>query len=97
MAIAKNILKRCYESDEVDQFQYRILEYNTTPVAGMRLTPSELFFGRLIKTKLPVVNSKLTRNNIPEEEIKQKREAKILLRQNCKIVTHIGNWRYSYF
>lgn len=76
VAIAKNILKRCYESDGVDQFQYRILEYNTTPVAGMKLTPSELFFGRLIKTKLPVINSKLTRNNIPEEEIKQKIENK---------------------
>lgn len=76
VAIAKNILKRCYESDEVDQFQYRILEYNTTPVAGMKLTPSELFFGRLIKTKLPVLNSKLTRNNIPEEELRQKIENK---------------------
>ena len=54
VAIAKNILKRCYEANEVNQFQYRILEYNTTPVASMNLTPSELFFGRLIKTKLPV-------------------------------------------
>ncbi|XP_017479869.1 PREDICTED: metabotropic glutamate receptor-like protein R [Rhagoletis zephyria] len=33
VAIAKNILKRCYETNEVDHFQYRIMEYNTTPVA----------------------------------------------------------------
>lgn len=76
VAIAKNILKRCYEANEVNQFQYRILEYNTTPIASMRLTPSELFFGRLIKTKLPVSDSLLVRNNLKENEIKKKIEAK---------------------
>lgn len=46
VAIAKNILKRCFESNDVDQFQYyHLLEYNTTPVAGIHITPSELFFG----------------------------------------------------
>lgn len=43
VAIAKNILKRCYEASELERFQYRILEYNTTPVASMRLSPSHLF------------------------------------------------------
>lgn len=76
VAIAKNILKRCYEANEVDQFQYRILEYNTTPIASMRLTPSELFFGRLVKTKLPVSESLLVRNNLNENDVKVNIEKK---------------------
>lgn len=76
MAIAKNILKRCYETNEVDKFPYRILEYNTTPLASMCLTPSELFFGRLTKTKLPVSEQLLTRNNVQEESIQEKIEKK---------------------
>lgn len=72
VAIAKNILKRCYEANEVDQFQYRLLEYNTTPIASMRLTPSELFFGRLIKTRLPVSRELLVRNNVGEEEVQER-------------------------
>lgn len=43
VAIAKNILKRCYEANDVESYQYRILEYNTTPVASMQLSPVELF------------------------------------------------------
>lgn len=72
VAIAKNILKRCYEMNEVDQFQYRILEYNTTPIASMGFTASELFFGRLIKTKLPVSERLLIRNSISEESVQNK-------------------------
>lgn len=45
VAIAKNILKRCYEANDVGKFQYRLLEYNTTPISSMKITPSELFFG----------------------------------------------------
>lgn len=76
VAIAKNILKRCYEVNEIDQFQYRILEYNTSPVASMGVTPSELFFGRLIKTRLPMCGSLLVRGNLSEKIIKQKIENK---------------------
>ncbi|XP_055543275.1 uncharacterized protein LOC129728833 [Wyeomyia smithii] len=72
VAIAKNILKRCYELGEVDQFQYRLLEYNTTPVAGMQLTPSQLFFGRQLKTRLPVDDTLLTRENIAESVVRSK-------------------------
>ncbi|XP_036317801.1 uncharacterized protein LOC118732797, partial [Rhagoletis pomonella] len=35
VAIAKNILKRCYAAHDWEQYQYRILEFNATPVAGM--------------------------------------------------------------
>jgi len=47
VAIAKNILKRCSKATD---YQYRILEYNATPVASLGLAPCELFFGRMCKT-----------------------------------------------
>lgn len=72
----KNILKRCYEAGQVDQFQYRLLEYNTTPVATMAQTPSDLFFGRLIKSKLPISDSLLVRNKLKESMVQEKIENK---------------------
>lgn len=72
VGISKNILKRCYEENQVDQFQYRIPEYNATPIASMRLTPSEIYFGRLLKTKLPVSDSLLVRNYLNENYIGEK-------------------------
>lgn len=78
VAIAKNILKRCYEEHETGEFPYRIFEYNLTPIASLKLSPSQLFFGRLLRSKLPVLNSSLMRNTVSEsdvqEKIKEKRE-----------------------
>lgn len=76
VAIAKNILKRCYETQKVELFQYRLLEYNATPVASMKSTPAQLFFGRQVKTKMPVVDQTLCRNNWSEREIQSKLENK---------------------
>lgn len=72
VAIAQNILKRCYEAHETQQYQYRILEYDATPVASMRLAPSQLFFGRLIKTRMPVSDALLRRNGVGEEIVQEK-------------------------
>lgn len=95
VAIAKNILKRCYEANEVNQFQYRIMEYNTTPVSSMRCTPSELFFGRLIKTKLPVSEQLLVRNDIKEDIIqeqidKKKEKQKYYYDRNAKSLLQLN-------
>ncbi|XP_055591841.1 uncharacterized protein K02A2.6-like isoform X1 [Uranotaenia lowii] len=76
VAIAKNILKRCYESGDKNTFQYRLLEYNTTPVASMGYSPSQLFFGRMIKTHLPIAPDLLIRNCIDEKEVQKKRKQK---------------------
>ncbi|XP_053686073.1 uncharacterized protein LOC128735615 [Sabethes cyaneus] len=76
VAIAKNILKRCYEVGEVDQFQYRLLEYNITPVASMKLTPSQLFFGRQIKTRLPIDETLLIRQSLDERQVRGRIEQK---------------------
>lgn len=76
VAIAKNILKRCYEAGDVDKFQHRLLEYNTTPITSMHATPSELFFGRLVKTKLPVSDSLLIKSEMSGAEIQNKLKEK---------------------
>lgn len=76
VAIAKNILKRCVEDRDTENYHYRILEYNTTPVASMRLTPAQLFFGREVKTRMPISDSLLTRNNLGEETVRNKLKEK---------------------
>lgn len=76
VSIAKNILKRCYEMGDRDSFQYRLLEYNTTPVSSMGLTPSQLFFGRQLKARLPIASKLLKRNNLNEEDIDRKIDKK---------------------
>lgn len=48
------------------------MEYNTTPVANMQLTPTQLFFGRLIKTKLPIADNLLFRNSMSEAIVQEK-------------------------
>lgn len=72
VAIAKNILKRCYEDDAMDEFAYRILEYNATPIASMSMSPSHLFFGRQIRTKLPSPEAILFRRTIEESTVQEK-------------------------
>lgn len=72
VAIAKNILKRCYEANETKHYQYRILEYNTTPVASMGLAPVQLFFGRMVKTRMPITNTLLKRGSINEDTVQNK-------------------------
>lgn len=72
VAIAKNILKRCYEAQETKHFQYRLLEYNTTPVASIGLAPVQLIFGRMVKTRMPISSSLLHRNHIDEKFVQTK-------------------------
>lgn len=71
VAIAKNILKRAIEDNNVGRFQYSILEYNTTPVASLKASPAQLFYGRQVKTKMPISESLLHRKWIKEEVVKE--------------------------
>lgn len=76
VAIAKNILKRCFEARETKHYQYLLLKYNSTPVASMRLAPAQLFFGRMVKTRMPVSSELLCRGKIEEEIVQNKIEEK---------------------
>lgn len=71
VAIAKNILKRAIEDNNVERFQYSILEYNTTPVASLKASPTQLFYGRQLKTKMPISESLLHRKWIKEEVVNE--------------------------
>lgn len=72
VAIVKNILKRCLELGEVGLFQYRLLEYNTTPVSSMGLSPAQLFFGRQLKSRLPIAKGLLVHAGFNNKEIRSK-------------------------
>lgn len=76
VAIAKNILKRSYEAGDVKSFRYRLLEYNSTPVASMGVSPCQLFFGRQLKTRLPTSSGLLLRNNLEENRVTEMMERK---------------------
>lgn len=67
---------RLYVAYDVQSYQYHILEYNTTPVAGTGLAPSELFFGRQLKPRIPISDTRLVRNGITEEHVKEKTNEK---------------------
>lgn len=95
VAIAKNILKRCVEMNDTKHYQYRILEYNTTPVASMGMAPTQLFFGRLLETRLPVTESLLHRNKIDEQIVQQKitkkkDKQKFYYDKNAKALSTLG-------
>lgn len=72
VAIAKSIVKKAIDENKSHEFAYRLLEYNTTPIPSMGISPCQLFMGRLIKTKLPVMNKQLIRQSLNEEELQQK-------------------------
>lgn len=56
--IAKQMLKKCCDKNE--DLSIALLEYRCTPVPSLNATPSELLMSRLLRTKLPVSNLKLT-------------------------------------
>lgn len=66
MEISKNIVKRCYETDEISDLDHRVLEYNTTPIAGMGMSHAQLFFCRQIKNKAPISEKLLMWQSVGE-------------------------------
>lgn len=72
VAIAKNIVKRCVESGRRDKLQANVLAYNLSPVASLGFAPAQLFFGRMVKSDLPVVEDTLKRCFVAEEIVENK-------------------------
>lgn len=72
VSIAKNIIKKSPKNWK----ELEIQEYNITRVKGKGASPSELFFGRQIKTgKHPIQKNQLKRKWIPENEVTEKIES----------------------
>lgn len=57
VAISKNIIKK--SQDLKSDFLDLLSEYRATKIPSLGLSPSEILLGRLIRTKIPVENSKL--------------------------------------
>ncbi|XP_030755156.1 uncharacterized protein K02A2.6-like [Sitophilus oryzae] len=67
-----------------------LLNYRTTPIVGLNLTPSQLLMGRNLKTKIPIDENKLLPNSYNNSNIKneicRKRELdKKYYDLNCKV------------
>lgn len=76
VAIAKNVVKRCYEDGGIGNLEYRVLEYNAMPVASMKMSPAQLFFCRQIKTRTPISSELLKWQKVGESQIEDKIENK---------------------
>lgn len=72
VGISKSIIKKAIDDNKEHELGYLILEYNSTPLLAMGSSPSQLFLGRLTKTKLPVNQKKLERTHITEDCIQNK-------------------------
>lgn len=79
VAISKNIMKRVKEWEE---FKMQLLEYNTTVVRMKGFSPTDLFFGRMLRTRKPCHEELLKRKCIPEKMISDR--FKIIYDNHCK-------------
>lgn len=68
--IAKQILRKCLKDQK--EVEIALLEYRSTPVGSLGVTPSELMMSRLLRTKLPVaeINLKPKVQDIRDRQIK---------------------------
>lgn len=100
----KTLLKKA-EKDGSDPY-IALLQYRNAPISGLQYSPAELLMSRLLRSKLPVMPSRLqpmSRNAVPELKTRQSkqetfynRHAKALqpLHEGDTIrVNHNGQWR----
>ena len=71
---AERAVKSCKEllskSKDYTDFKKRLLELNSNPTLGSQYSPAEIFFGRRVKTFMPVSKKKLT-ERIPVKELEK--------------------------
>lgn len=60
VGICKDMLKKSSESDT--DIHLALLDYRTTPLSGLNLSPTELLNNRLLRTTLPVTSNILSEN-----------------------------------
>ncbi|GFX09140.1 transposon Tf2-6 polyprotein [Trichonephila clavipes] len=78
VGISKSIRKKARE-DRRD-YLVGLMEYRSTPISGLDLSPAQMMFNRRLKTKLPISNKLLNAelcNNIREKLIKRQNVQKI--------------------
>lgn len=62
VGIFKTMMRKCKQTGQ--DLNLYLLNYRTTPLAGLNYTPSELLMNRKLKSKLPI-NEKLLDPSIP--------------------------------
>ena len=70
MKQVKGVMKKC--SDENSDPFIAILEYINTPSQAMGISPAERFFGRQLRSILPIMKTKVTPKNAEDVKIKMK-------------------------
>lgn len=71
VSICKQILRKLGDGMSRDNISLALLSYRTTPLPGMRFSPSQLLMGRVLKSRLPVTKSTLEQR-ICDKEIVDK-------------------------
>lgn len=73
VGICKNMLKKC--NDSSSDIYLALLEYRTSPLSGINLSPSEILNNRILRTALPVCTKLLTdKARVNPDNFKEKRE-----------------------
>lgn len=73
VGIVKNML---IKSNSTKNLQELLLEYRNNPLTALGLSPSEMMFGRLLKTKIPISSQTLVPRNIDRAIVQQKLKEK---------------------
>ena len=68
VAIAKGIVSKS------EDWQYGLLQYRNTPLPALGVSPAQLLFGRILRTKLPITESQLQQQFINPSTILQKKK-----------------------
>lgn len=71
VGIAKDMMRKCLETGQ--DLELYLLNYRSSPVAGLKYSPAEILQNRKIKTKLPV-NEKTLFPKIPNNVYNQMKE-----------------------
>lgn len=78
VSIAKNILRKCYESKQ--DINVALMLYRNTPLKDTKLSPAQIMLGRAIKTTLPTTCSFLKPVQVDAKEVHSK-----LVRKNLDV------------
>lgn len=76
VGIVESMVKKSKNCD----LQELLMEYRNNPLTSMPFTPSELLFGRILKTKIPVSTNNLE-NNIDKSEVQNMLNQKLAIQK----------------
>jgi hypothetical protein len=101
--ICKKMLKKSLDCNT--ELLVMLMEYRATPVLGSPYSPSELLMGRLIRTKLPILNSNILKpkwqndfreiNKVRNEKIKGYYDSRARKRKDFEVGDDVTYWDHN--